>query len=720
MSETKDVKALSPEEAADELERLSGLMAEADSAYYTDDAPVMSDAEYDALRARNAAIEEAFPQLVRADSPSVRIGAAPSSRFAKVRHAEPMLSLDNAFSDEDMGEFVARVRRFLGLSEDETVALTVEPKIDGLSANLRYESGRFVLGTTRGDGMVGEDITRNLATLDEIPKEIEGAPDVLEVRGEVYMTKPDFAAMNERLEKAGEKLFANPRNAAAGSLRQKDADITAERPLRFFAYGWGEVSEPLAETQRDWLERFAAMGFPVNDLTERTVTLEAALSHYRTIEEQRASLPYDIDGVVYKVDRLDWQRRLGTITRTPRWAIAHKFPAERAQTVLEAIDIQVGRTGALTPLARLTPVTVGGVVVSNATLHNQDEIERLDARVGDTVIVQRAGDVIPQIVEVLKDKRPKGSEAFVFPDHCPVCGAEAVREMNPRTGEPDVVRRCTGGLTCPAQAVERLKHFVSRRAMDIDGVGERQVEDWFRAHIVREPADLFTLQKRQEEETEVHGTSDLRRYRRKPATKTRGEVWTDEVTNATALANVYASIEAARTRPLDRLIFALGIRHVGEITGRLLARRYESAEGFVALGEALSAGDEAVREQLLDIDGIGETVADALAAFFHEDHNRAALARLLAEVDPAPLEAVSDEGPVAGKTVVFTGKLEKMTRDEAKARAVALGAKVSGSVSAKTDILVAGPGAGSKLKKAEELGVQVMSEDAWLETVGAA
>nr|WP_246408827.1 NAD-dependent DNA ligase LigA [Parvularcula dongshanensis] len=703
------------------MERIAARMGEADAAYYADDAPVMSDAEYDALKARNAALEEAFPDLVRPDSASRRVGAAPSSRFAKVQHAEPMLSLDNAFSDEDVAEFVKRVRSFLSLSEDETVALTAEPKIDGLSASLRYEKGKLVLGATRGDGRAGEDVTANLRTLDDIPKKIEGAPDVLEVRGEVYMTKPDFAALNEAIERgeaqgagAGRKeRFANPRNAAAGSLRQKDSAITASRPLRFFAYAWGQVSESLGGTQSEILDRLGSYGFSVNDLTRRVETIEGALDHYREIERQRASLPYDIDGVVYKVDRLDWQQRLGIITRTPRWAVAHKFPAERAQTVVERIEINVGRTGALTPLAKLTPVNVGGVVVSNATLHNKDEIERLGLREGDTVVIQRAGDVIPQVVSVLEEARPKGTKPYDFPDHCPVCGSEAVNELNPRTGAPDVVRRCTGGLTCPAQAVERLKHFVSRKAMDIDGVGERQVEEWFARHIVREPADLYTLEARQGEGA-VFGTSDLRSYRRKPATKTRSEEWTSEVTNQTALDNVYRSIEASRTAPLARVIFALGIRHVGEITGRLLARRYPSAEEFVGLGKALAAGDEAARAQLIDIDGLGETVADALAAFFHEAHNREALGRLLAQLDPAPPEAVAAEGPVAGKTIVFTGKLERMSRDEAKAQAERMGAKVAGSVSAKTDIVVAGPGAGSKLKKAQELGLDVMTEDDWL------
>ena len=721
------MNALTRKEAADELARLADQLAEADAAYYGEDAPVLSDADYDALKRRNAEIEAAFPDLVRADSASLRVGAAPSSRFAKVRHAEAMLSLDNAFTDEDVAEFVARVRRFLGLADDETVALTAEPKIDGLSASLRYEDGQLVLGATRGDGQVGEDVTANLATLADIPSVIEGAPAVLEVRGEVYMTKPDFAALNDAIaggeaQGAGASKrdpFANPRNAAAGSLRQKDSAVTASRPLRFFAYAWGEVSEELGETQEEVLAAFERFGFPVNPLTRRVETVAAALAHYRDIERQRAELAYDIDGVVYKADRIDWQKRLGTITRTPRWAIAHKFPAERAVTRVRDIEINVGRTGALTPLAKLEPVNVGGVVVSNATLHNADEIERLGVRVGDTVTIQRAGDVIPQVVGVVDDA-PRGPVPFAFPTVCPACGSEATNEMNPRTGAPDVVRRCSGGLTCPAQALERLKHFVGRTAMDIDGVGERQVEDWFTRHLVREPADLYTLRVRQDALQERHTTDDLRNYRRLPATKTKPERWTDEVTNQKALDNVYASIEASRTRPLARVIFGLGIRHVGAITGRLLARRYPSAERFAALGQALAAGDEEARAALIDIDGLGETVADALTAFFREPHNTDALARLLVQLDPAPPEEQATDTPVAGKTIVFTGKLERMSRDEAKAIAERMGAKVAGSVSKKTDIVVAGPGAGSKLKKAEELGLQVLTEDEWAEVAGRA
>lgn len=738
MSAGKPVEKLTEDEAAAELERLAEVIHAADRAYYQEDDPHLSDADYDAARQRNAAIEARFPSLKRADSPSEKVGAGPSGRFAKVRHAVPMLSLDNAFNDDDVREFVARIRRFLGLDEDELVALTAEPKIDGLSATLRYEEGKFVLGATRGDGQVGEDITRNLATLEDIPKTIRNAPPVLEVRGEVYLGKADFAAMNERFEREGKKVFANPRNAAAGSLRQKDVEVTASRPLKFFAYAWGEVSDgALPETQSEAVDQLAGYGFTVNPLFKRVETTEEAIAHYHHIEEQRAELDYDIDGVVYKTDRLDWQERLGYVSRAPRWAIAHKFSAEKAQTVLEKIDIQVGRTGALTPTARLRPVTVGGVVVSNATLHNEDEINRLDVRVGDTVLIQRAGDVIPQVLDVIMEKRPKGAKPYEFPDHCPVCGAEAVRELNEKTGERDVVRRCTGGLICPAQLIERLKHFVSRRAMDIDGLGARQIEDLFGRRIIREPADIFTVRRRFEAGTldlidgvevkgiedlplKVRGTSDLNSYKRLAPTKSQPERWTNEVTNRKSLDNLFASIEVARTRRIDRVIFALGIRHVGEVTGRLLAGRYGDLASFRKAGLALKEGDEEVREDLLSIDGIGDTVADALAAFFHEPKNLEAFDHLAAELSPEAMPEVAGDSPVSGKTVVFTGTLEKMTRDEAKAKATSLGAKVSGSISAKTDYLVAGAKAGSKLKKAEELGVTVMTEDAWLELIGGA
>ncbi len=698
--------------AALRLEEIAREMAEADRAYEEAD-PIMTDAEYDALRAENLDLEEEFPHLKRSDSPSDRVGTAPTGRFAKVTHAKPMLSLDNAFTDEDVHDFVARVRRFLGLAEDEEVVLVAEPKIDGLSASLRYERGELVLGATRGDGRVGEDVTNNLRTLEDIPQTVETELKVLEVRGEVYMTKPDFAAMNAAFEKAGEKVFANPRNAAAGSLRQKDSTVTARRPLRFFTHGTGEMSAPLADTFFGTVDAIQALGLPENPLLKTCRTTQEALDHYRLIEAQRATLDYDIDGVVYKVDRLDWQERLGFVGRAPRWAIAHKFPAEKATTILERIEIQVGRTGALTPLARLTPVTVGGVVVSKATLHNQDEIERLDVREGDTVRIQRAGDVIPQVLGVVEEERPTGTRPYRFPQTCPVCGSDAVRELNERTGERDVVRRCTGNFICPAQAVEKLKHFVSKAAMDIDGLGERQVEDLFRRHMVREPADIFTLPRREREGVfDVPGTSDLRSYRR--STRKGQAAWTSEVTNQKSLDNLFASIEAARTRPLGRVIAALGIRHVGQVTANLLAQRYPSPAAFVKLGEGLQEDEGAAREELVAIDGLGETVADALRDFFADPRNERAVERLFAELDPRAPEQAAEDGPLAGKSIVFTGSLAEMSRDEAKALASRLGARVVGSVSSKTDIVVAGEKAGSKEKKARDLGLEVWDEAEWL------
>lgn len=720
MNERTPVDKLTKDAASDEIEYLSKQIEEADIAYYQQDDPALSDAEYDNLRQRLLALEEQFPSLRRKDSPSDKIGAAPSSRFVKVQHSQPMLSLDNAFTDDDVRDFIMRIRRFLALEENEDVILTAEPKIDGLSASLRYEKGRFVLGATRGDGKVGEDITRNLETLDTIPKTISNAPDILEVRGEVYLGKAEFLEMNDRLEREGQRVFANPRNAAAGSLRQKDPQVTADRPLRFFAYGWGEIAGgQLADTQYKSVEKLHRFGFVVNTLFCRTRSVFEALNHYHQIEAQRADLDYDIDGVVYKVDRLDWQQRLGYVSRAPRWAIAHKFSAEKAKTVLERIDIQVGRTGALTPTARLHPVTVGGVVVSNATLHNEDEIKRLDVREGDMVVIQRAGDVIPQVLQVISEMRPAKTKSYEFPSTCPVCGSDAVREINEKTGERDVVRRCTGGLICSAQLVERLKHFVSRKAMDIDGLGARQIEDLFGRRMIRSPADIFVLEKRYREGSfDVPGTSDLQSYKRLAATKAKPERWTNEVTNRKSLDNLFASIKVARDQSLDRVIFALGIRHVGEITARLLATRYGDLTSFRELGLALSAGDEEMRTDLLSIDGIGETVVDALASFFHEKKNLQAFNDLAAEISPQPVTSVSVDSPVSGKTVVFTGMLEKFTRDEAKARANALGAKVSGSISGKTDYLVAGPGAGSKLKKAQELNVSILSEDDWLDLTG--
>ena len=707
-------KKMSERAAEARLKEIAQAMAEADRAYEDAD-PIMTDAAYDALRAENKTLEEQFPHLKRSDSPSEKVGSAPTGRFAKVQHARPMLSLDNAFTDEDVHDFVAKVRRFLGLQDDEPVELMAEPKIDGLSASLRYENGKLIVGATRGDGSVGEDVTRNLRTLDDIPETVKKAPDVLEVRGEVYISKTAFLEMNKGFERAGEKTFANPRNAAAGALRQKDHTVTASRPLRFFTHGTGEVSSAIAETFSGKSDALEKLGFPPNPLAKKCASTEEALAHYREIEAQRASLDYDIDGVVYKVNRLDYQERLGFIGRAPRWAIAHKFPAEKATTVLERIEIQVGRTGALTPIARLTPVTVGGVVVSNATLHNQDEIERLDAREGDTVTVQRAGDVIPQILGIDTSKRKKGVKAYPFPEQCPVCGSPAVREVNPRTGERDVVRRCTGGFNCAAQSLEKLKHFVSKGAMDIDGLGERQVEDLFLRHMLREPSDIFTLPSRQREGVfDAPGTSDLRSYK-KVTYKTKAPTWTKEVTNQKSLDNLFASIEGARTRPLARVIAALGIRHIGVVTAATLADRYPTTDDFMQLGTKLQDEASGAREELVGIDGLGETVADALTSFFADERSAALLERLFAQLDPEAPEEKAEEGPLVGKSIVFTGGLSEMTRDEAKAIAARLGARVVSSVSKKTDIVVAGEGAGSKGKKAQELGLEIWDEAAWLE-----
>ncbi|MEM6669182.1 MAG: NAD-dependent DNA ligase LigA [Pseudomonadota bacterium] len=724
-----DVADLDEALAQAELDRLAEEIARHDAAYHGDDAPVISDAEYDALKRRNLEIEARFPALKRADSPSEKVGAAPSERFLKVRHAVPMLSLGNVFDDEELADFVGGVRRFLSLDEDEVLAMTAEPKIDGLSLALRYENRELVQAATRGDGAEGEDVTRNALTIAEIPTRLpESAPALIEIRGEVYMTHSDFQALNTRQaerEAAGDKsakVFANPRNAAAGSLRQLDPAITKSRPLKFFAYAWGEAPELPAETQAGVLEAFGAWGMPVNPLTQRCETVEALLAHYRAIEAQRASLGYDIDGVVYKVDRLDWQGRLGFRSRTPRWATAHKFPAEQATTVLEAIDIQVGRTGSLTPVARLRPVTVGGVVVSNATLHNEDYIRGIgndgqviradaegapiDIRPGDTVTVQRAGDVIPQIVAVDLAQRPVEAEAYVFPLKCPVCGSHAVRE------EGEAVRRCTGGLICDAQIVERLKHFVSRNAFDIEGLGAKQVEAFHADGWVSQPADIFYLRERY-----GGGLQQLKNR----------EGWGEKSAD-----NLFAAIDEKRAIPLERLIYALGIRHVGETSGRLLARRYGSWDAFEAamkLARAPASKEDAKENagapeieawnELLNIDGVGAVMAAAVVEFFAEPRNLESLERLTDQLDIVDAEQPqTTDSPVAGKTVVFTGSLEQMSRAEAKARAEALGAKVSGSVSAKTDLVVAGPGAGSKLKKAEELGVEVKTEDEWLALIG--
>jgi DNA ligase (NAD+) len=691
-------------EAAAELERLAAKVARHNLLYHSEDAPEISDADYDALIRRNAALEAQFPHLVREDSPSRLVGAAPAAHLSKVRHALPMLSLENAFAEEEVADFVGRVRRFLSLAEDEEVALTAEPKIDGLSCSLRYEKGELVLAATRGDGTTGEVVTDNVRTIADIPARLDGeAPDIFEIRGEVYMSKADFAALNARLLAEAEdptkaRRFANPRNAAAGSLRQKEAAVTASRPLRFYAHGWGEVSALPADTQLGVMRAIASWGLPTADYLERFTDLGSLLAHYRMIEAKRADLAFDIDGVVYKVDRLDWQRRLGQVARAPRWALAHKFPAEKAETLLEAIDIQVGRTGKLTPVARLKPVSVGGVTVTNATLHNKDEIERLGVRVGDRVRIQRAGDVIPQVLENLtpEEDRP----AFVFPANCPECGSDAVREE----GEVDV--RCTGGLICPVQRVGRLRHFVSRHALDIEGLGITHIENFFRDGLLQSPADIFRLTKEQL----------LARER-----------WAE-----LSAENLIAAIDSRRSPPLDRFLYALGIRHVGEVTARDLARRYRSWENVRAMVEAalkvrremtpvegeeerkfLQRRDKAVVEAV-ETPNIGPEVANALLDFFEEAHNREVLDDLRAVgVRPQDVAWETKESPVSGKTLVFTGSLETLSRDEAKAQAEALGAKVAGSVSAKTDLVVAGPGAGSKLKKAAELGVEVIDEAAW-------
>jgi len=714
----KPVDKLISSEAEKELDRLASEIAEHDRHYHGEDAPVISDADYDALRRRNEEIEKRFPLLVRADSPSHRVGASVSEKFAKVVHARPMLSLDNAFTDEDVHDFAMRVRRFLGLKEEDKLTLTAEPKIDGLSASLRYENGVFVKGATRGDGAEGEDITANLKTIKDIPLRLAGkAPKVLEVRGEVYMSHREFAALNKRQEKDGKSVYANPRNSAAGSVRQLDPAITASRALNFFAYAWGEVSALPADTQWGMLKAFEGFGFAVNPLTNRVETVDAVLKFYSGIEERRAKLGYDIDGVVYKVDRLDLQERLGFVSRSPRWAIAHKFPAEQAETILEDIDIQVGRTGKLAPVAKLKAITVGGVVVQNATLHNEDEIARLDVRIGDTVVIQRAGDVIPQVVRVVMDKRPRGAKPFQFPHKCPACGSHAVREVDEKTGKEDVDRRCTGGLICPAQAVERLKHFVSRQAFDIEGFGGVYIETLHEKGLLKEPADIFRIAKKPDEldralaARRAELSAERRAKEGKDEAKKSKKV---EDAESKLVENLVAAIDARRKIAFDRFINALGIRHVGETNARLIARNYSNVEGFLSAIE----GKNAVAE-LDEIEGVGEVLAQAIWDFFDEPHNRKLVKNLLKEVTVVPLAARKIEGsPVAGKTVVFTGSLEKMTRQEAKARAESLGAKVAGSVSAKTDLVVAGPGAGSKLSEAQKHGVKVIDEDAWLKMIG--
>src|SRR5689334_15096401 len=676
-------ETLTEADAANRLMRLAKEIARHDKLYHDQDAPEISDADYDALVRENRELEERFPQLVRSDSPSKRLGAAPTSALAKVRHARPMLSLENAFSAEEVEEFVARVKRFLALPPDAFVAMTAEPKIDGLSCSLRYEKGELVLAATRGDGAVGEDVTANVRTIGDIPQRISGAPDVLEVRGEIYMSKADFEALNERQEAAGGKIFANPRNAAAGSLRQKDASITAARPLRFLAHGWGELSAPLSDTQFGAMKRIDGFGIPVSDLLVRCDDLDAMLAHYRAIEHARAELPFDIDGVVYKVDRLDLQERLGFVARAPRWGLAHKFPAEKAETTVEAIDIQVGRTGKLTPVGRLKPVGVGGVIVTNVTLHNRDEIQRLGLRVGDRVRIQRAGDVIPQVVENLT--RDEAREPYRFPDHCPECNSEAVAEE----GEVDV--RCTGGLICPAQRFERLRHFVSRGALDIEGLGEKSILEFIDLGWLHSPADIFRLRN--------HRADLLGR-----------EGWKEK-----SVDNLLAAIEAKRQPDGPRFIFGLGIRHVGIVTAKDLLKCFGTVEELRRV--ALAEGGQ---EELSSVQGVGPVVAEAVHDFFHEKHNQEVLDDLLSEVSPQSFVSDAKQTEWSGKTIVFTGSLETVSRDEAKAQAERLGARAAGSVSAKTDLVVAGPGAGSKLKKAEELGIRVVNEAEWAKIVAGA
>ena len=701
----KPVDRLAEAEARGELERLACEIARHDELYYANDAPEISDADYDALRQRNAEIEARFPALVRSDSPSARVGAAPVAAFGKVRHAVPMLSLGNAFSDEDVVDFIARVRRFLGLAGDAAVTLTAEPKIDGLSISLTYRDGRLVQAATRGDGTEGENVTPNVLTLQQVPKRLAGkdVPEMIEVRGEIYLRHDEFQKLNAEQAAAGQKVFANPRNAAAGSLRQLDPSITARRPLRFFAYAWGAATALPADTQFGVYKSFGKWGLPLNPLMRLCESTEEVLAFHRRMAADRASLGYDIDGVVYKVNRLDWQTRLGFVSRAPRWAIAHKFPPQEAMTRLNDIEIQVGRTGALTPAAKLEPVTVGGVVVSNATLHNEDEIARKDIRIGDTVIIRRAGDVIPQVMGVVLDKRPKGAKPYRMPEVCPACGSAALREVDEARGRVDVVRRCTGGLICPAQAKERLKHFVSRNAFDIEGLGEKQIELFYDEGRIMQPADIFTL---------------ARRDARLPEDKRLAE---KKGFGAKSTDNLFKAIEARREMPLDRFIYALGIRHIGETTARDLAKALGTLEAFRSAATAAVAGgkDSEAYRDLDNIEGIGETVVDALVDFFAEPHNTKALDDLLTEVKVEPfVRNAATSSPITDKTVVFTGTLEKMTRGEAKALAERLGAKVAGSVSKKTDYVVAGSDAGSKLTKARDLGVAVLSEDEWLKLVG--
>jgi DNA ligase (NAD+) len=700
---------LTEAQAKAELARLAAEIVAHDKRYYQQDKPSVSDAAYDALRERNAAIERRFPALLRADSPSRRVGAAPTGKFKKVRHALPMLSLDNAFEDQDVVDFVARIRRFLKLSDDEKITFSAEPKIDGLSMSLRYEGGALITAATRGDGSEGEDVTVNIRTLKDVPQQLKGrrVPKICEVRGEVYMTKADFLKLNERQKAADEQIFANPRNSAAGSLRQKDPSVTASRPLGFFAYAWGQMSEMPADSQSGMIKWFAGCGFKTNPLTKIRHSVEDLLAFHREIEQTRAKLDYDIDGVVYKVDRLDWQERLGFVSRSPRWAIAHKFPAERATTVLKDIEIQVGRTGALTPVGKLEPIGVGGVIVQNVTLHNEDYIKGIggdgeplrdgrDIRIGDTVIIQRAGDVIPQVVDVVLDKRPKDARPYHFPKKCPCyLHTDIVREET-ATGEESARGRCTGEFACPYQKIEHLKLFASRRAFDIEGLGEKQIELFFEKEWVTEPTDIFTLEARNTkiklEEVEGYGETSVR--------------------------NLFAAIEQRREISLERFIFALGIRHVGETTALALARGYGSWKALHEACMKVAKGDEETIAEMDALDQIGETVIESIKAYFGESHNRGIVERLTKEVKILDAEKPKTDSAIAGKTVVFTGSLEKMTREEAKATAERLGAKAAGSVSKKTNYVVAGPGAGSKLAEAKKHGVKVLSEDEWLKLIG--
>ena len=705
MSARKSVDKLDEKAAAAELKRLGKELKKFDVLYYEKDSSEIPDASYDRLRRRLEDIEKRFPQLVQPDSPSQKVGSAPSERFAKVEHKVPMLSLRNAFDEEDVKEFLASIRNFLGLGEEDSIAMTAEPKIDGVSVSLRYEAGKFVRGATRGDGREGEDISENLRHIKGVPEKLTArkCPGVVEVRGEVYMDRNDFLKFNERQEKAGEKVFANPRNAASGSLRQLDASITAKRPLGFFAYGWGEMSDLPWPTQSKALETLKAWGFKIAP-AQSCSSLDEMFEAYGKLESERATLPYEVDGVVYKIDRLDWRERLGTVSRSPRWAIAHKLPAEEVETVIEGIDIQVGRTGTLTPVARLNPVHVSGVTVSNVTIHNEDEIARKDIRIGDSVIVRRAGEVIPQIVSVIKDKRPKGAKPFAFPRRCPECDAEALREMNVGSGEESVARRCVAGLTCPAQALERLVHFVSRNAFDIEGLGRRSLEMFFKEGIIRHPDDIFTL-----EERDGDGHTPL----------AEREDWGEK-----SARNLFDSINSRREISIERFLFALGIRHIGEATARLLALHYGSLKKLRTALESISVEKGKVQggaswDDLLAIDGVSAVLAEPLVLFFSEEHNRNVVEGLLKKVKVLDAEAPGGESPLRGKTIVFTGKLVEVTRAEAKARAQMLGAKVVGAVSGGVDFVVAGEAGGSKLKRAKELGVEIISEEEWQKRCGA-